>query len=138
MLAVDDTQVSILALKKAIQFAKEQEAKLYIVHVVDTLYEGDIRRDEFVESKKKQGHEVLKSIKKKLSRSKIDFEMILSELTASKPQIAEKLVEEADTLAADLIVLGTHGRSDIDHILSGSIAEEMIRLTKIPVFVVPG
>ncbi|WP_454781819.1 universal stress protein [Legionella sp. WA2022007384] len=136
MVAVDDTNSSNLALKEAIKLAKNQNSKLCIVHIIDTLYEGDVDRDSFVALTKKRGQEVLNSMKKMLSRSKIEFEMKLIELTPSKAQIAEKLVDEATSLSADLIVIGTHGRRGLHHILTGSIAEEVIRISKTPVLLV--
>lgn len=62
--------------------------------------------------------------------------MKLAELTPSKPQIAEKVVEEAMGWSADLIIIGTHGRRGIQHILTGSVAEEIMRISKIPVLLV--
>lgn len=62
--------------------------------------------------------------------------MKLTELTPSKSQIAEKLVDEASAWSADLIIIGTHGRRGIQHILTGSVAEEVIRISKIPVLLV--
>lgn len=62
--------------------------------------------------------------------------MKLAELTPSKAQIAEKLVDEASAWSADLIIIGTHGRRGIQHILTGSVAEEVIRIAKIPVLLV--
>lgn len=136
MIAVDGSKASSLALKEAIQLAKNQNSKLCVIHIIDTLYEGDVDREAFVELIRKQGQEVLNSIKKKLSRVKIEFEMKLVELTPSKAQIAEKLVDEASAWSADLIIIGTHGRRGIQHILTGSVAEEVIRIAKIPVLLV--
>ncbi len=138
MVAVDDTKASTLALKEAIKLAKSQNSKLCVIHVVDTLYEGDVDRESFIELTKKQGQDVLNSMKKILSRSKIEFEMKLTELTPSKAQIAEKLVDEATGLSADLIVIGTHGRRGLHHLLTGSVAEEVIRISKTPVLLIRG
>ena len=40
-------------------------------------------------------------------------------------------------LRADLIVMGTHGRSDIEHLLLGSVAEKVVRTAPVPVITVP-
>ncbi|KTC80280.1 universal stress protein [Legionella cherrii] len=138
MVAVDDTKASTLALKEAIKLAKNQNSKLRVIHIIDTLYEGDVDRESFVELTRKQGQEVLNSMKKMLSRAKVEFEMKLSELIPSKAQIAEKLVDEATSFSADLIVIGTHGRRGIHHILTGSVAEEVIRISKTPVLLIRG
>ncbi|MHC1710552.1 MAG: universal stress protein [Solidesulfovibrio sp.] len=46
---------------------------------------------------------------------------------------AEEIVNAADEVHADLIVLGTHGRKGIDKILFGSVAEKVIKTAKVPV-----
>ncbi len=51
--------------------------------------------------------------------------------------IADSIDAEAERLRADLIVMGTHGRSGLAHLLMGSVAEEMIRRASCPVLVVP-
>jgi nucleotide-binding universal stress UspA family protein len=48
--------------------------------------------------------------------------------------VAEILIEAADV---SLIVMGTHGRSGIDHLLLGSVAEKVLRRAPCPVLVVP-
>ena len=49
---------------------------------------------------------------------------------------AEVIVETASTLAADLIVVGTHGRRGLSHLLLGSVAERVVRTSSIPVLTV--
>lgn len=44
----------------------------------------------------------------------------------------------ADTAAADLVVMGTHGRTGVEHYLVGSVAEHTVRESTVPVVVVPG
>lgn len=47
-----------------------------------------------------------------------------------------KILEIAGDVDADLLVLGTHGRTGIEHILVGSTAERVVRHAKIPVLTV--
>jgi nucleotide-binding universal stress UspA family protein len=49
----------------------------------------------------------------------------------------EEVLAIATKWKADLIVVGTHGRTGIDHFLIGSISEKIIRHSSIPVLVVP-
>lgn len=49
----------------------------------------------------------------------------------------EEVLAIASKWRADLIVVGTHGRTGIDHFLIGSISEKIIRHSHIPVFVIP-
>jgi nucleotide-binding universal stress UspA family protein len=46
------------------------------------------------------------------------------------------IVQEAQTARADLIVMGTHGRTGLKHILIGSVAEKVVRKAGCPVLVV--
>ena len=50
--------------------------------------------------------------------------------------------QEIDRVAeqdhADLIVMGTHGRSGLKHMLLGSVAERVVRISKVPVLTVRG
>jgi nucleotide-binding universal stress UspA family protein len=47
-----------------------------------------------------------------------------------------EIVKAAADLDVDLIVLGSHGRSGISHLLLGSVAEKVVRLAPCPVFTV--
>lgn len=48
-----------------------------------------------------------------------------------------EIVRMSEELGADLIVLGTHGRTGIRHLLLGSVAERVVRSAKVPVITVP-
>jgi len=49
----------------------------------------------------------------------------------------EKIVETARKLGADLVVMGTHGRSGLSRAILGSVAERVVRLSDAPVLTVP-
>jgi universal stress protein A len=46
---------------------------------------------------------------------------------------AKRIVERAKELDADLIVMGTHARGGLSHLLMGSVAENVVRTAKCPV-----
>lgn len=46
------------------------------------------------------------------------------------------ILEVADELKADLIVMGTHGHTGLTHVLVGSVAEHVVRHSRIPVLTV--
>jgi nucleotide-binding universal stress UspA family protein len=46
---------------------------------------------------------------------------------------ARRIVEHAEKIGADLIVMGTHGRTGLSHPLLGSVAERVVRTSKCPV-----
>lgn len=47
----------------------------------------------------------------------------------------EVILEEAERAGADLIVMGTHGRTGINAFLNGSVAERVVRLAQRPVLI---
>jgi universal stress protein A len=56
-------------------------------------------------------------------------------IVADRPR-AGHILAMLDKLGCDLIVMGTHGRSWLKHLLLGSVAEEVVRLARCPVMVV--
>jgi len=50
---------------------------------------------------------------------------------------AQEIVRAATRLPADLIVIGTHGTSGFQHLMLGSIAEKVLRTSRVPVLTVP-
>ncbi len=48
---------------------------------------------------------------------------------------ADGIRAEADAWGADLILMGTHGRTGMAHFLNGSVAEAVVRLAKCPVLI---
>jgi nucleotide-binding universal stress UspA family protein len=48
----------------------------------------------------------------------------------------QKILETAANVNADLIVMGTHGRTGVEHVIVGSTAERVVRRSKIPVLTV--
>ena len=49
----------------------------------------------------------------------------------------ELILKIADEWAADLIIMGTHGRTGLAHLLMGSVAEKVIRHSIKPLFIIP-
>jgi len=47
-----------------------------------------------------------------------------------------RILEVAEEIGADMIVMGTHGRKGVDRILFGSVAEKVVKTAKIPVVTV--
>ncbi|HXJ48361.1 MAG TPA: universal stress protein [Candidatus Acidoferrum sp.] len=88
-----------------------------------------------VGSRFKQGGDALEAAVKSLKRSGVTFEIRL-EQPASGAGVAESLVNTADELRADMIVLGSRGRSAPVASLFGSVSREVARSAHVPVLVV--
>jgi nucleotide-binding universal stress UspA family protein len=57
--------------------------------------------------------------------------------TAESPSVQKEILMQASRLSADLVVMGTHGRSGFDRFVLGSVAEKTLRTSRVPVLVVP-
>jgi nucleotide-binding universal stress UspA family protein len=53
------------------------------------------------------------------------------------PDVRREILDQAQTLPADLIVIGSHGRSGFERLLLGSVAEHVVRKSPCPIMVVP-
>jgi len=60
----------------------------------------------------------------------IDFDL-------SEGPVAAEILDRAKTMPADLLVMGTHGRSGFERLMLGSIAEKVLRKAACPVLTVP-
>jgi nucleotide-binding universal stress UspA family protein len=62
---------------------------------------------------------------------------VLDRVTVRKGQPVAEILNEASTLRADAIVMGTHGAGGFEHLILGSVAEKILRKATCPVFTVP-
>jgi nucleotide-binding universal stress UspA family protein len=62
---------------------------------------------------------------------------LTTEVIVEEGQPASQIVARAASLPADLVVLGTHGRSGFDRVLLGSVTEKVLRKLDCPVMTVP-
>ena len=65
------------------------------------------------------------------------FDAATVALTAAEGEVAATVVDQAVEMRADLLVMGTHGRSGFDRFFLGSVAEKVLRKAPCPVLTVP-
>lgn len=140
LIPVDDSETSRHALDQALRFCGEQCAQVRLLHVVD-LAQFSWGGTEFVDvapmqkSLKAAGQQLLQSAKARLAEQGIEATAAMLEIWGGG--IAKAIVEDARAWPADLIVMGSHGRSGLDHLLLGSVAEGVVRHSPIPVLLYP-
>ena len=53
------------------------------------------------------------------------------------PSVHREILTQIPRQSADLVVMGSHGRSGFDHLVLGSVAEKTLRRSRVPVLIVP-
>lgn len=141
LVAVDGSDTSKLALQEAITLVKEWQAQLRIVHVVEEVtlnIDAMYVLDAYQEAMRKTGEEILRKAEAVARESGVKAETRLLEIETLGHRIPDMIVEEAQSWPADLIVLGTHGRRGFNHLLMGSVAEGIARISPKPVLLIRG
>ena len=136
LVATDGSQYSDKALEVAIGLAKVFNTSLYIIHVVE---EDKVAMAastmpimvNVIEDMVKIGNEILNKAKAKASEAGVNAEAILARGNA-----ADKILENADKLNVDLIVVGSRGLRGLARFLLGSVSEKVVRHSSKPVLVV--
>lgn len=123
----------------ALQLAKTFKSKLLILHVTPepvhpeqlSIYLPQEKLDELRVSQKKEIDLQLKTRYIKKMRGFKNYKVVLKE---GEPFV--EIVQMAKKESVDLIVMGTHGRTGLDHILFGSTAEKVVRKSPSPVLTI--
>jgi nucleotide-binding universal stress UspA family protein len=63
---------------------------------------------------------------------------VIMEAAVREGAVAAEILEHAEVMKANLLVIGTHGRSGFERLLLGSVAERVLRKARCPVMTVPG
>jgi nucleotide-binding universal stress UspA family protein len=140
LVAVDASDTGERALQTAIRLAAEWQSQLRIVHAVDVVNVnlGAEFPDPAPMSNDivKNGLNVLSSAEAKAATGGVAFETHLIKIEKLKQSISEAIAHEAEAWAADLIVIGTHGRRGLSRLFLGSVAEGVARAAATPVLLI--
>jgi universal stress protein A len=124
---LDFDEGSLNALRLAIQLAAQNKAELYLLHVCPTVViplGGPVTAPIMAEQSARQRLEEIASR---------DLAGIRHELLVTTGDAPEKVINAQAGLAADLIVMGTHGRAGLSRLFLGSVAERVVREASCPV-----
>src|SRR5262245_14130979 len=132
----DFSHDSTYALSYARMLAEVHSTKLYLLHVIDNptsrIYgrvEGDYLAME-INAREKSQQWLQEQAEKDLGDYP-NYEVLIRE-----GDILEKILAVEHEKHIGTIVMGTHGRTGIAHVLLGSIAEKVIRSARCPVYVI--
>jgi nucleotide-binding universal stress UspA family protein len=137
LVPLDFSASSLNALETALHLAKQQQAKITLLNVVDSglifgfkgaYYVSEKAIDDMVEASAGMLHPLLANLKEhKLEcTSQIKVGLV--------PQVIVKTASDNDV---DLIIMGAHGASGVREFIIGSTAQQVIKITSCPVLTVP-
>jgi nucleotide-binding universal stress UspA family protein len=130
LVPTDFSEASDAALKYGIGLAQTFGARLYLLHVpgeTGVNFEADFPMVQFENA----------------TRERLETLVSPRDLITLRPEYAlrlgapsDEIVRYAGSRDIDLIVMGTHGRSGVSHVLMGSVAEKVVRAAPCPVLTV--
>lgn len=134
---VDLSDVSQKILPLVVMMAKKFEGQiclLFVVRSFEYLYSFHLPGPEIdsVTSSFIKGAE--KQIKKFVNDNLKEFSNCKTEILNGDP--ADKILEYITSENIDLVIMGTHGRKGINHIIFGSVAERVVKNSPVPVLTV--
>jgi hypothetical protein len=140
VVATDGSEYSTAAVSEAIGLAKRNSSKLTVIAVVPaelaTPMEIDValsQRDLIVGNEMQVAEQNAQAVKAAAQKEGVSVQAFVM---SGKP--ADVIIEIAKEKSADLIVVGSHGRTGLDRLLMGSVAERVIVLSDSAVLVAKG
>ncbi len=136
LFATDFSENSKWALTYALSFAQKYDARLFILHVIQQpnyplgMY-AEISFDAMDKFNRNISEVTAKEMKNLCEVELKGFKNYESLIISGIPFI--EIIRSAKEKEADLIVVGTHGRTGLDHVLFGSTAEKVVRKAPCPV-----
>jgi universal stress protein A len=132
---VDHSECSYLALKYAISLSLKDEAKLYLMHVLDTrFYEMEAYTFSPYNISESDIAKIHSDLMKSLPEGTTDVLEVETIVVKGVP--FNEILNASQELGADVIVMGTHGRTGLSHVMMGSVAEKVVRKASCPVLTV--
>jgi nucleotide-binding universal stress UspA family protein len=140
VVATDGSPHSAAAASEAIGIAKRNSAKLTVIAVVpaDIAMPTDIdfaaiQREKLADQEMQVAEKNARAVKDAAQKAGVDAQAFVM---SGKP--ADAIMEIAKDKAADLVVVGSHGRTGLDRLLMGSVAERVIVLSSCAVLAAKG
>lgn len=134
LVATDASRESTAAVTEAIKMAQICGSRLFILSVIETNPEFEALAPGYADQAEIKMSRHLHALKAKAEKQGIACQAFLHQ--GDEPY--RLIVDEARRMKADLIVLGSHGRTGLKRLLMGSVTARVIGHAPCKVLVVPG
>ena len=140
LFCTDFSENSDYAFEFAYGIAKRDKGLLYILHVItfnpnQDRVMGYVSEDMFRKIQKGLEQELADNYKERYTKKIADA--VRFEVITKSGREDEEILKFAKDEKVDIIVVGTHGRTGIEHVFFGSVAEKVLRRSPFPIFVIP-
>ncbi len=127
---VDFDDNSLQALAMAIDLARQQDAKLFVLHAVPPVDPLVVSAPIVFARKREEAHKNLNQMAEK------NLKDVKHETMLRVGHPAAEIIAAVNETDADLVVMATHGRTGVSHLVLGSVAERVVREAPCPVLIV--
>ena len=140
LVPVDGSGTALLAVDKAIALARAFDSAITLVNVIDRYPFVGIGagyafgQAEYMAAASASANQALAGAKAAITGAGLPCELKVVEGHV----VHEGILDAATSLAADLIIMGSHGRHGIEKLLLGSTTQRVLSHTTVPVLVVRG
>ncbi len=136
VIATDGSENTRKAISYGIKIAKLSGATVHALYVMDTSSVSQswtAGKEIIYEILKKEGQKATSKVKECGEASDVEVKEVILEGHPSR-----EIIDFAEDNEIDLIVMGTLGKTGLDKFLMGSVAENVVRNSKVPVMIVRG
>ena len=134
LLPVDGSPGTDAAADQAFEFARRYDARLDVLYVVDSsVMPLDAHSQAIFQELENEGRRTLDEFVTAAEERGLD-DVTGTILRGAPHQVILDYVSNNDV---DLVVMGTHGRTGLEHFVLGSVTERVLRLSEAPVLTVP-
>lgn len=140
LVALDGSETSMRALTASLNLARQGGGRVRLVHVVEELaYLGGFdpygaSSGDLIKVIRENGAKVLTTGLAAAGSAGVEADTVLYDNFGER--LPDAVADAAKQWNADLIVVGTHGRRGMGRVLMGSGAEQIIRISPVPVLVI--
>jgi nucleotide-binding universal stress UspA family protein len=131
LVATDGSKYSEAAVEEAINYAKSYEGSLKVVTAVDVTEEFEANAPDLVDKLIEKAKSILNEVKKKAEDAGIPTETLVRQGEPYKV-----IIDIAKQVNADIIIMGSHGRTGLTRLFMGSVTSRVIGHTPYPVMIV--
>jgi nucleotide-binding universal stress UspA family protein len=132
LVPIDFSEPSLAGLDYAIELSRTFKASVLVLFVVEVIYYAGESLGLLLDDQRRRARADLDRLAGTLAKRRVKFDTLLE---TGLP--AQAIADTAHKRKIDLIVMATHGRTGLSHMLLGSVAERVVRTAPCPVLTIP-